>query len=189
MADNIYDLRKYNIKDMKDALAFLELVEARIPQIIKVVRKQSLVEASLKNRLDLAENRPAPAAVISEVQDDKNTSVLKQLTNPTVNQRPDASRIAQMKSVSPEEQQAVTDKIKRAANELRTTGRVSPITLAAPGEIGTLNIPEPEIQGEVTATVTEGEGDAAAGSKSELATDESVQQEGKKRVRSILKKK
>lgn len=46
------DLRKYHIKSEKEMIAFLELVQARIPEIIRQVKKQSMKIQSQENLID-----------------------------------------------------------------------------------------------------------------------------------------
>lgn len=152
---DIYDLRKFQIKNKEAALEFLELIEARIPQIITVLKKQSLREASLMNRINSA--RP----VVEPVSDggDKNVSVIKQLTQP--DQTPSAadSRIQQMRDAQTQLPQEKKDQIAQSAKQIRETGRISQLKPEAPGEIGTLHIeetpvvtdaPKEEIKEEVT---------------------------------------
>lgn len=183
MADNIYDLRKYHINTIEDANKFLELVEARIPEIAKVVRKQSLVEASLRNRLSAAENRPSPVSVISDVSENKNESVLTTLTGAnSATVKPDASRLTQMKQAAgndPEKQA----QIKRAAAAVSQGRLPSALDLVGPGEIGQLNVETPlttteqeDVQDILEATTTsQEEADKAAGSPSELAPDQGTE--------------
>lgn len=57
MADQVLDLRKYNINTEKDVIDFLELIEARLPQIIRIIKAGRTEKASLLSRAEFAEGK------------------------------------------------------------------------------------------------------------------------------------
>lgn len=123
---NLFDLRKYNVTNLKDAVEFLELFEAKIPQIKKVIKSQSLKVASLENRLKHAERPIVQAAAPQQ------TTVAQTITgkaDSTVNQR-----LEQLRSAA--EQASLNERIKKAAADVRV-GK-----MPSAGEIGQLNIPD-----------------------------------------------
>lgn len=113
---SIYDLRKHNIKTEQDALEFLQLVEARIPQITKVLKRNKLKEASLTNKLRAEKSKNYELAAPSVAE---GASVLDQLTGKAITENKEVSRIEQLRQVADP-----SEKVKEAAKELRETGRI-----------------------------------------------------------------
>lgn len=56
------DLRKFHINNEKELIAFLELVEARVPEIIRTVKKMQMQNASLENVVANERKKRAEAA-------------------------------------------------------------------------------------------------------------------------------
>lgn len=124
----IYDLRKYNIKTMEEALEFLSLIRERIPQIESVFRKQRLKEAALKNRL----NNVRPQETVT-TEAPKSESIIERMNRPVA--APTETRLEQLKAASQPDKSA---EISKAAKEFRATGKFE---APAPGEIGHLELP------------------------------------------------
>lgn len=124
------DLRKYNIKTLQDAVEFLDLFEARIPQIKKIVKSQSLKVASLENRLRHAE-RPIIQQAAPQPATTSGSITGKDKVSNAVNER-----LEQLRSAA--EQEAINERIKKAAAEVRTGKQPSA------GDIGQLNVPDIE---------------------------------------------
>lgn len=74
---NLIDLRKYNIKNEDDALEFLSLIEAKLPQLQKVLKSNRLKLASAINRAEFAENKSQPT---QNVQAEGEYSVGERIT-------------------------------------------------------------------------------------------------------------
>lgn len=91
---NLIDLRKYNVKNLDDAVQFLDLFESKVPQIKSVIKKQKLEVASLNNRLSAAR------AQQQQVAQNPNASVLDVVTGKDKVETPDQekSRIEQLRA-------------------------------------------------------------------------------------------
>lgn len=201
------DLRKHNITSEEDAIEFLELFEAKVPQLIDFMRRMKFKRVSLQNRLIHANSTQQAVA-----EPGTDASVLDRMTGVADNKPatdPAQSRLEQLRAAqnAPTPDNATSTTQNDPNNATPTADDELPPP-PAPGEIGQLHLPivDPKApDGEQTpaapatnvasadtnppsaptnvadggtsepATASEEAAEQAAGSKSELPTDNDVQ--------------
>lgn len=138
---NIIDLRKYNINTDEEAIAFLELIVAKAPRIIKVLKKHALQTQSLQSRVAFADQQsqvvqvqPAGARdfTVSERMAGKADSIVAPAVTAQVLVSAE-DRIAQMRAAN--QVQPSTDNAGRMSDPLNLKPADE---VVAPGEIGDL---------------------------------------------------
>lgn len=189
---DIIDLRKYNLRDEDDAIEFLNVIVAKMPQLVKIMKDQKFKNISLQNRLEHANNQLTDLRGSQPVIDpdasvlDRMTGKHKQVAQPQSQSRLEQMKAAQGTQVTTADSVPPVDEVVETADKSEL-----PPAPTAPGEIGNLNLapvdpiaPDPAavadeqpIDTTTSDTVTEDEAAEAAGSKSERTPDDGVQSE------------
>lgn len=138
--DQKIDLRSYNIKDRKSAIEFMELIVAKTPQLVQFLKKQELENQSLVHKnITLQEQNDQLRNVVPVEREATDLGVSDRLAGKTVVQATESERLAQMAAASADAPPAPE------LPEITANPNLLPVTPAAPGDIGNLNIPPPVV--------------------------------------------